>query len=49
MEQQQNGFSGSTPMAGSNRLEKSPKSLPSALQLMFISQIRTQKYGSGQI
>ena len=34
MEQQQHGFSDSTPRAGSDRLQKSAKSLPSALQLM---------------
>ena len=33
--------------SGSDRLQKSAKSLPSALQLMSISQIRAQKYGSG--
>ena len=47
MEQQQQGFSDSTPRAGSDRLQKSAKSLLSALQLMSISQISTQKYGSG--
>ena len=47
MEQQQHGFSDSTPRAGSDRLQKSAKSLLSALQLMSISQISTQKYGSG--
>jgi len=46
MEQQQHGFIDSTPRAGSNRLHKSAKSLSSALQLMSISQISTQKYGS---
>ena len=48
MKQQQHGFSDSTPRAGSDRLQKSAKSLLSALQLMSISQVRTQKYGSGQ-
>ena len=47
MEQQQRGFSDSTPGAGNDRLQKSAKSLLSALQLMFISQTSTQKYGSG--
>jgi len=47
MEQQQHGFSDSTPRAGSDKLQKSAKSLRSALQLMSISQISTQKYGSG--
>ena len=47
MEQQQQGFSDSTPRAGSDRLQKSTKSLFSALQLMSICQINTQKYGSG--
>ena len=47
MEQQQHGFRDSTPRAGHNRSEKSVKSLLSALQFMSISQIRTQKYGSG--
>ena len=44
MEQQQQGFSDSTPRAGSDRLQKSSKF--SALQLMSISHISTQKYGS---
>ena len=43
-EQQQHGLSDSTPRAGSDKLQKSTKSLLSALQLMSIS----QKYGSGQ-
>ena len=47
MEQQQHGFSDSTPRAGSDRLQKSSKSLLIALQLMSISHIGTQKYGSG--
>ena len=47
MEQQQHGFSDSTPRAGSDRLQKSSKSLLIALQLMSISQISTQKYESG--
>ena len=48
MEQQQHGFSDSTqsPRAGSVRLQISAKSLLSALQLMTISQISSQKYGS---
>ena len=48
MKQQQHGFSDSKPRAGSDRLQKSAKSLLSALQLMSISQVSTQKYGSGQ-
>ena len=44
MEQQQHGFSDPTPRAGN---ERSAKSLLSALQLMSIIQISTQKYGSG--
>ena len=47
MEQQQHGFSDSTPRAGGDRLRKSAKSLLSAFQLMSISQISTQKYESG--
>ena len=47
MEQQQHGFSDSTPRAGSDRLQKSAKILLSALQLMSISQIITQKYELG--
>jgi len=46
MKQQQNGFSDSTPRAGSDRLQKRKKFF-NALQLMSISQISTQKYGSG--
>ena len=46
MEQQQSSFSHSTPRAGSDRLQKSAKSVLSALQLMSISQISTQKYRS---
>jgi len=42
---QQHGFSDSTPRAGNDRLQKSAKNLLSALQLMSISQISTQKYG----
>ena len=49
MEQQQHGFDDSTPRAGSERLQKSAKSLLRALQLMSNGQISTQKYGSGQI
>ena len=45
MVQLQHGFSDSTSRAGSDRLQKSVKSLHSALQLMSISQISTQKYG----
>ena len=37
-EQQQHGFNDLTPRAGSDRLQKSAKSLLSVLQLMFISQ-----------
>ena len=47
MEQQQHGVSDSTPRASSERLQKSAKSLLSALQLMSISQFSTQKYWSG--
>ena len=47
MEQQQHGVSDSMPRAGRDRLQKSAKSLLSALQLMTISQISIQKYGSG--
>ena len=47
MEQQQHGCSDSTPRAGSDRLQKSGKSLLSALQLMSICQKNIQKYGSG--
>ena len=47
MEQQQHSFKNLTPRAGSDRLQKSAKSLLSALQLMSISQTRTQKYVSG--
>ena len=44
MEQLQHGFSDSTPRAGSNRLQKSAKSLLSALNLMsIIRQISTQR------
>ena len=49
MEQQQHGFSDSTPRAGSDRLQISSKSLLSALKYMSNSQISPQKnYGSGQ-
>ena len=47
MEQQQHGFCDPTSRTGSDRLQKLAKSLLSVLQLMSISQIRTQKYGSG--
>ena len=47
MEQLRQGFSDSTPKAGSDRLQKSAKSLLSALQSKSISKISTQKYGSG--
>ena len=51
MEQEQHGFSDSTSRArGNDRLQKSAKSLLSALQflqLMSIRQISTQKYGTG--
>jgi len=43
MEQQQRSFSDSPQWAGSDRLQKPAKSLLSALQLMSISQIMTQK------
>ena len=46
MEQLQHGFSDSTPREGSDRLQKSAKSLLNALQLLSISQTSTQKYGS---
>ena len=46
MEQQKHGFSDSTPRAGSDRLQKSTKSLLSALQLMSIIQISTQNFKS---
>ena len=49
MKQQQRGLGDSTPRAGSDRLQKLVKSLLSALQLMSIRKISTQKYGSGQI
>ena len=45
--EQQHSFSDSTPRAGSDRLKTSEKSLLSALKLMSISQIISQKYGSG--
>ena len=45
MEKQRHDFSDSTPRAGSDRLEKSAKSLLSALQLKSISQISTQNKG----
>ena len=48
MEQQQHGLRELTPRAGSDRLQKSAKSLLRALQLLSISQISTQKYGSGR-
>ena len=44
MEQQQHGFSDSTPRAGSDRLHKLSKSVISALQLMSINQISPQRY-----
>ena len=47
MEQQQHDLSDSTPRAGSDRLQKSAESLHSALQLMSISQISTQRDGPG--
>ena len=47
MEQQQHSLRDSTPRAVSDRLQKSAKSLLSALELMYISQISNQKYGSG--
>ena len=43
----QKGFSVSTPRAGSDRIQKSAKSLLSSLELISISQTSTQKYGSG--
>ena len=43
MEQLNQSFSGSTPRAGGDKLQKSGKSLLSALQLISISQIRTPK------
>ena len=47
MEQQQHGFNDLPPRVGSERLQKSAKSFISALHLMSISQISTQKYESG--
>ena len=47
MEQQQHSLRDSTPRAVSDRLQKSAKSLLSALKLIYISQISNQKYGSG--
>ena len=47
MEQKQFGFSDSMLRAGSDKLQKSAESFLSALQLMYISQISTQKYESG--
>ena len=47
MEQQQHDFNDLTPRVGSDRLQKSAKSLLNALQLMSNSQISTQKYESG--
>ena len=47
MVQEQYGFSDSTPRSDRDRFLKSIKSLPSAKQLMSISQISTQKYGTG--
>ena len=47
MEQLQNSFSDSTPRAGRDTLQQSAKRLLRALQLVSISQISTQKYGSG--
>ena len=52
MEQQQRGFSDSTSRAGSDRLQKSAKSLLYSLQLMELMSISqkknsTIKYGSG--
>ena len=44
MEQLQQCFSYSTPRADSDGLQKSAKSLSSALQLISINQISTQKY-----
>ena len=46
MEQLRQSFSDST-KSGSDRLQKSAKSLLSALQSKSISKISTQKYGSG--
>ena len=46
MEKLHQSFSDSTPKAGSDRLQKSAKILLSALQLISISKIITQKYGS---
>ena len=46
MEQQQHGFSDSTPWAGSHRLQKSAKCLLSALQVIKLAP-KGQKYGSG--
>ena len=45
MEQQQHGFRDLTPRAGSDRLQKSAKSLLSALQLMSISYFGPKSMG----
>ena len=48
MEQQQQGFSDSTPKAaGSDDLKIGKQNMVNALQLIFIIQISTQKYESG--
>ena len=47
MEQLQQAFRDSTPKAGSVRLLSSTKILISALQLISVIQISTQKYGFG--
>ena len=47
MEQQQHGFSDSTPGEGSERLQNQQKVFLVQLISISVSQISTQKYGSG--
>ena len=49
MEQQQHGFSDSTPRAGSERLHKSAKSLLCAKQLMSIQLVKLAPKSKGQV
>jgi len=49
MEQLRQVFSDLTPKAGSDRSQKSTKSVIDALELLSISQISTQKYLSGHL
>jgi len=49
MEQLRQVFSDLTPKAGSDRSQKSTKSVINALELLSISQISTQKYLSGHL